>query len=145
MNEFSDSSTWKNPPPEDMKKFFTDAKTIAVVGLSSKADRPSNRVALYLKSHGFEIIPVNPRETEVFGNKAYPDLASIDRKIDVVDIFRRGEDTPPIVEEAIRCGARYIWLQEGIVSQDSFELAQKAGIPIVMNACMLKEHQRLRP
>jgi len=87
---------------------------------------------------------VNPRETEILGEKAYPDLTSVGREVDIVDVFRKAEDTPPIVEEAIRCGARCIWLQLGITSQKSFDLASKAGIPIVMDACLLREHKRLK-
>jgi predicted CoA-binding protein len=138
------SSGWKNPPPEEIKQIIDSSRTIAVVGLSSKPDRASNGVARYLQSQGYEIIPVNPRETDVLGQKSYPDLAAIGRPVDIVDIFRRSEETPPIVKEAIAIGARYIWLQEGIFSQEAYDLARAAGIPIVMNLCLLKEHQRSR-
>ena len=135
---------WENPSPEEIKDIIENSRTIAVVGLSSKADRASNRVARYLMEQGYEIIPVNPREEEIFGLKCYPDLTSIGRSVDIVDIFRKGEDTPPIVREAIDIGARHIWLQLGIYSQESYDLARAAGIPIVMNACLLVEHGKLR-
>jgi len=143
-NRPPDTAGWENPPPEDIKNIIDSSRTIAVVGLSSKADRASNRVARYLLEQGYEIIPVNPREDEVLGLKSYPDLAAIGRPVDIVDIFRKSEDTPPIVKEAIDCGARVIWLQLGIYSKESFDLARAAGIPIVMNACLLVEHGKSR-
>lgn len=139
MNQ-EQKDSWKNPESEVIKKIIRDIKTIAIVGLSSKPDRASNGVARYLIEQGFEIIPVNPVEDEILGLKSFPDLKSIGQKVDLVDIFRKGEATPPIVEEAISIGARYIWLQEGVTSQESFNLAEKAGIPIVMDRCILKEH-----
>ncbi len=140
----SERNTWQNPSPEDIAKLLEEAATVAVVGLSAKTDRASHRVAKYLKSRGYEIIPVNPRETEILGEKSYPDLASIGKKIDIVDVFRKSEDTPPIVKEAIAVGAGAIWLQEGIISQKSYDMAREAGIPIVMDRCMYKEHKKLR-
>lgn len=134
-------SSWKNPDPDVIEKIIRDVKTIAIVGLSSKSERASNGVARYLIEQGFEIIPVNPVEDEILGLKSYPDLKSIGQKVDMVDVFRKGEATPPIVEEAISIGARYIWLQEGVISLDSYDLAEKAGIPIVMDRCILKEHK----
>jgi predicted CoA-binding protein len=143
MNQSSDTANWTNPQPAELKQIIGSSKTIAIVGLSSKEARPSNRVGRYLKDQGFEIIPVNPMESDVLGEKSYPDIASIGKSVDIVDVFRRGEDTPPIVEEAIRCGAKCIWLQEGVVSKESYDLATEAGIPIVMDACLLVEHKRL--
>ena len=140
----SESTGWENPSREEIKCLLDKFKTVAVVGLSSKAERASNEVARYLQENGFDIIPINPRETEVLGQKAYPDLASIGKAVDIVDIFRRGEDTPPIVREAIETGAKCVWLQKGVVSQESYDLAKEAGMPIVMNACMLEEHKRSR-
>ena len=101
--------------PETIKKIISDSKVIAVVGLSNKPDRPSYRVAEYLQSQGYKIIPVNPRLDEVLGEISYPDLKSIPEKVDVVDIFRRSEDIPPIVDEAIAIGAKTVWMQQGIV------------------------------
>lgn len=144
MEQSRASSGWENPPAAEIERIINNSKIIAVVGLSSKESRASHRVARYLQEQGFEIIPVNPRETEVLGEKAYPDLASIGRVVDIVDIFRKGEDTPPIVEEAIRCKTGCIWLQEDVISQESFDAAGKADVPIVMDTCLLKEHMRLR-
>ena len=119
-----------------------DSRTVAMVGLSNKEDRPSNRVARYLLAHGFQVIPVNPALSEALGQKAYPDLTSIPVKVDVVDIFRRSEDVPPIVEEAIAIGAKVVWMQEGIVSEAAAERARSAGLLVVMDHCMKKEHEK---
>jgi len=128
---------------DNVRKILTEFKSIAVVGLSPKPDRPSYRVASYLKSRGYRIIPVNPNATEILGEKCYPDLSSIPEKVEVVDIFRRSEEVPPIVNEAIKKGARAIWMQEGIVNEESARKAEKAGLLVVMNKCMYKEHARL--
>lgn len=137
------STTWKNPPPEEIARLLKEAATIAVVGLSANTAKASHGVAKYLKSRGYKIIPVNPNESEILGEKSYPDLASIGEKVDIVDVFRKSEDTPPIVKAAIAIGAGAIWLQEGIISQESYDLAREAGIPIVMDRCMFKEHKKL--
>jgi len=119
------------------------AHTIAVVGLSGKRYRPSYGVAEYLKRAGFRIIPVNPEETEVLGEKCYPDLDSVPDAIDVVDIFRRSEFVPDIVEAAIRKGAKAIWMQEGVVHEEAAHRAEAAGIAVAMDRCILKDHRRL--
>ena len=116
---------------------------MAVVGLSSNPEKASHRVAAYLKSSGFKVIPVNPKEKEVLGEKAYSDLSSIPEKVDVVDIFRRSEDVLPTVEEAIRIGAGAVWMQLGVVSQEAADKAEEAGLAVVMDACMMREHQDL--
>jgi predicted CoA-binding protein len=134
---------WKNPSNEKVAEIIRNAKTIAVVGLSSNPSRPAFEVAAYLQKNGMKIIPVNPKESAVLGEKAYPELASIENRIDIVDVFRRPEDTPGIVREAIDAGAGHIWLQEGIVSQEAYDLAVQAGIPIIMDRCLKKEHARL--
>ena len=118
-------------------------KTIAVVGLSGKRYRPSYGVAEYLKRSGYKIVPVNPQETEVLGERAYPDLDSVPEPVDMVDIFRRSEYVPEIVEAAIRKGARAIWMQEGVVHEAAAEKAREAGLDVVMDRCILKEHRRL--
>lgn len=118
-------------------------RTVAVVGISSRPDRPSHEVAAYLKGQGYRIIPVNPREGEVLGERAYPDLRSVPEPVEVVDIFRRPEDVPPVVEEAIAIGAKAVWMQEGIVHQEAARRAREAGLAVVMDRCMKKEHQRL--
>lgn len=135
---------WQNPPGEEIARVIRDAKTIAVVGLSSNSSRPAYRVAGYLQKHGFTIIPVNPKESEILGEKAHPDLASIDKRVDIVDVFRRPEETPQVVRQAIDAGAGYIWLQEGIVSREAYDLAIQAGVPIIMDRCLKKEHGRLK-
>jgi predicted CoA-binding protein len=117
--------------------------TIAVVGLSSKRYRPSFGVAEYLKDAGFRIIPVNPFESEVLGEKSYPTLDSIPEPIDVVDVFRRSEFVPEIVEAAIRIGARAIWMQEGVIHEEAAAKARAAGLQVVMDRCILKEHRRM--
>ncbi len=119
------------------------ARTIAVVGLSSKRYRPSYGVAEYLKRSGYRIIPVNPLETEVLGERAYPDLDSVPDAIDIVDIFRRSEFVPQIVEAAIRKGAHAIWMQEGVIHEPAARRAEAAGLAVVMDRCILKDHRRL--
>ena len=118
------------------------AKTIAVVGLSSKPSRPSYGVARYLQSSGYRIIPVNPNESEVLGEKCYARLEDIPEKIDIVDIFRRSELVPEIVDAAIRIGARAVWMQEGVVHEASAEKARRAGLTVIMDLCMAPEHQK---
>ncbi|MCL4370136.1 MAG: CoA-binding protein [Chloroflexi bacterium] len=127
----------------NIERILREARTIAVVGLSPKPDRPSFGVAEYLQQRGYRIIPVNPTVDQVLGEKSYPDLKSVPEKIDVVDIFRRPEDVPPVVEEAIQVGARAIWMQEGIINEAAAARARQAGRDRVMDRCMLKEHQRL--
>ena len=116
------------------------SRTIAVVGLSSKRFRPSFGVAEYLQSAGYHIIPVNPSESEVLGEPAYPRLEDIPEKVDIVDIFRRSEFLPEIVESAIRIGARAVWMQEGVIHSEAAERARRAGLTVVMDQCILKEH-----
>jgi predicted CoA-binding protein len=129
---------------EVIEHILGESKTIAVVGLSPDPDRPSNRVAGYLQSQGYRIIPVNPAVEEVLGQRSYPDLASVPGEVDVVDIFRRPEHVPAIVEAAIAKGAKAIWMQEGIVHQEAAAEARAAGLQVVMDRCMFKEHQRLK-
>ena len=118
-------------------------RTIAVVGLSAKRYRPSYGVAEYMQRAGYLIIPVNPHETEVLGEKCYPDVESIPEPIDIVDIFRRPEFVPEIVEAAIRKGAKAIWMQEGVIHEDAARRAREAGLEVVMDRCILKDHRRL--
>jgi len=128
-----------------IQEILQRAKVIAVVGLSPREDRPSYRVASYLKGCGYRIIPVNPAVQEVLGERAYGSLGEIPDSIevDVVDVFRRPEDTPAIAEEAVARKARVLWLQEGIVSQEAKDIASASGLQVVMDRCMLKEHKRL--
>lgn len=127
-----------------LSELLASAKTIAVVGLSSKKFRPSYGVAQYLKSAGYHIIPVNPNESEVLGEKSYPSLESIPaaEKIDIVDIFRRSEEVSDVVDSAIRIGARAVWMQEGVVNELAAARARSAGLFVAMDLCILKEHRR---
>jgi predicted CoA-binding protein len=120
------------------------SRVVAVVGLSTKPERPSHRVASYLKENGYRIIPVNPEEKEIVGETSYPDLASIPERVDVVDIFRRSEEVPAIVEEAIKIGAKAVWMQEGVVNKAAASRAREAGLMVIMDRCMRKEHLRLQ-
>lgn len=124
-------------------ELLRSSHTIAVVGLSSKRYRPSYGVAEYLQRAGYRIIPVNPCEEAVLGEKAYTELAQVPDKIDIVDIFRRSEFVPEIVETAIRLGARAIWMQEGVIHEEAAARARAAGLEVVMDHCILKEHRRM--
>ena len=124
---------------------LASAKTIAVVGLSSKAHRPSYGVAQYLQSAGYRVIPVNPNESEVLGEKCYVRLEDIPEKVDIVDIFRRSELVPDIVESAIRIGARAVWMQEGVVNEPAAARARRAGLFVVQDLCTAKEVHARRP
>jgi hypothetical protein len=127
-------------PPEEIRQILQSARRIAVVGLSDKPDRDSHRVAAYLQRAGYRIIPVNPLVTEVLGEKAYASLRDVPETIDVVDIFRRPDAVPPIVEDAIAVGAKVVWMQDGIVHNAAAERAKAAGLQVVMSRCMLREH-----
>jgi hypothetical protein len=105
--------------------------------------RPSHDVALYLKEQGYRIIPVNPMVEEVLGERGYPNLSAIPERVDVVDIFRRSEEVPPIVEEAIKIKAPAVWMQEGVIHKEAAAQAEEAGLSVVMDKCMMVEHQRL--
>ena len=128
---------------DHIEKILTGSKTIAVVGISDKPERPSHRVAKYLQEQGYRIIPVNPRLDEVLGEKCYSSLEEILQKVDVVDIFRKPEDIQPIVDSAIKINARAVWMQEGITNDKAADMAKSAGLMVVMNRCMLKEHRKL--
>ncbi len=129
---------------DDIEKIIRESKNIAVVGISNKLGRPSLTVASYLKGQGYRIIPVNPTIQDVNGEKCYPDLSSIPEMVDVVDIFRKPADVLPVVEEAVRIGAKAIWMQEGILNEEAAKKAREAGLQVVMDKCMLKEHSRLK-
>ena len=117
--------------------------TVAVVGLSTNPDRPSYRVASYLKENGYRIIPVNPNEKMILNEVCYPDLKSIPEKVEIVDIFRRSEEVLPIVRDAVEIGAKVVWMQEGVINEEAEAYAKKAGLKVVMDKCMFKEHQKL--
>lgn len=121
-----------------------DYKNVAVVGISDNPERPSNFVAKFLEEQGYNVIPVNPKLSEWDGKKCYPDLLSIPVPVDIVDIFRRSEAVPPIVDEAIKIKARVVWMQQGIVNEDAAAKARKEGIEVVMDRCMKVEYMELK-
>ncbi|HZE64328.1 MAG TPA: CoA-binding protein [Pyrinomonadaceae bacterium] len=127
---------------ETIKAILEDCRTIAVVGLSSDPGRPSYGVASYMRRRDYKVIPVNPNETEVFGEKAFPSLADVPGKIDLVDVFRRSSEAGTAVDQAIEVGARAVWLQEGVIDQAAAQRALAAGLLVVMDRCWLKEHAR---
>jgi len=118
-------------------------KVVAVVGLSPNPERESHRVGKYMKEQGYRIIPVNPTAKEVLGEVCYPDLLAVPESVEVVDIFRRSEDVPPIVEQAIKVHAKAVWMQEGIVNEEAAAAARQAGVLVVMDRCIKKAHEEL--
>ncbi|MGI8742889.1 MAG: CoA-binding protein [Bryobacteraceae bacterium] len=128
----------------NIPELLKNSRTIAVVGLSNKRMRASYGVSEYMQHAGYKIIPVNPRETEILGEKSYASLEHVPEPIDIVDVFRRSEFVPDIVESAIRVGAKAVWMQEGVVHQAAAEKARHAGLAVVMDRCILKEHMRMR-
>ncbi len=128
----------------DLANLLRSTRTIAVVGLSPDPFRASHGVAQYMQEHGYRIVPVNPNVTEVLGEKSYADLESIPFPVDMVNIFRRPEAVPPFVDSAIRIGAKSVWMQEGIAHDEAAATAEAAGLEVVMDRCLLKEHIRLK-
>ena len=127
---------------EAIKRILNECRTIAVVGLSSKVTRPSHGVAGYMQRAGYRIVPVNPNESEVLGERAYASLTEVPEQIDLVDVFRRSEEAGAAVDEAIAIGARAVWLQEGVIDHAAAQRALNAGLLVVMDRCWLKEHLR---
>ena len=115
-------------------------RNVAVVGASSNPERPSHRVVSYLMKHGYHVMPVNPNEQKILGKTSYPNLNSIPEKVEVVDIFRKSEEVMPIVDEAIKIGAKVVWMQEGVVNEEAAAKAGEAGLLVVMDKCMRKQH-----
>ena len=126
------------------EEILNSSRVVAVIGLSLNSDRPSYRVASYLKEQGYRIIPVNPTAKEILGEVCYPNLSSIPEAIDVVDIFRRSKKVPGIVEEAIKIGAKAVWMQEGVINEGAAVRAREAGLLVVMDKCMLKEQKKFK-
>lgn len=126
-----------------IKKILEESRVIAVVGLSDEPHRPSYRVARYMQQQGYRIIPVNPNFEEILGEKCYPNLEAIPEPVDVVNIFRLPRFVPPVVETAIKIKAKTVWMQEGIVHREAADRAEQAGLQVVMDLCILKEHRRL--
>ncbi|MBL8220906.1 MAG: CoA-binding protein [Bryobacterales bacterium] len=124
-----------------IRQVLRDGKTIAVVGLSSRKFRASYGVSQYMQDQGYRIIPVNPNETEVLGEKAYATLEDVPEKVDIVNIFRRSDQVMPVVESAIRIGAKAVWMQEDVVDEEAAAQARAAGLFVVMDRCILKEHR----
>src|SRR5687768_6407879 len=133
-----------NPSDDRLKQLLTSATTIAIVGVSSNPEKPSYGVMQRLQKAGYKVIPVNPRETEILGERSYPSLVDVPERIDIVDVFRRAEDTPPIADEAITIGAKALWLQSGIANEEAAARASAAGLTVVMNTCIGETHARLR-
>jgi uncharacterized protein len=141
----ADGMSVASPEDRELRALLEEAKTIAVVGLSSRPDRPSLEIAQYLQRKGYRIIPVNPNETEVLGERAYPSLRDIPPSVhvDVVDVFRRAEETPAIARDAAAIGATSLWLQDGIVNEEAYRIASEAGLDVIMGMCIRTTKRRL--
>lgn len=126
-----------------LRRIIAASRRIAIVGISAKPERPSNGVARYLLEHGFTIIPVNPGQSEVLGQRCYPDLQSIPEPVDMVDVFRKAEDCPPVAAAAVAIGAKVLWLQLGIVSEEAARIAAAGGLEVVMDRCLKIEHAQM--
>lgn len=133
----------QNATTAEIREILTSFKRVAVIGVSDKPERPSYRVASFLMERGYDVTPVNPNLKELFGRKAYPDLAAVPGIVEIVDVFRKPEEIEPIVDQAIARKASVIWMQEGIVNNKAADKARAAGLKVVMNKCMLKEISKL--
>jgi len=134
----------RNPSEPEIRNLLSAAATIAVVGASSNPERPSNGIMRKLKSAGYRVIPVNPNETEVLGEHAYPSLLDVPERIDIVDVFRRAEYTPAIADDAVKVGAQALWLQSGVSNEDAAARAASGGLTVVMDACIGVMHALLQ-
>jgi uncharacterized protein len=134
-----------SPEERELRSLLGETKVVAVVGISSKPWRPSHEVASYLQQHGYRIVPVNPNEQEVLGEQVYASLLDIPEEIhvDVVDVFRRAEHTPKVARDAVAIGARVLWLQEGLVSEEAARIAEDGGLEVIMGVCIMKVRERL--
>lgn len=135
---------YQNPPDDQLKQLLTSANTIAMVGASSNPEKASHGIMRKLQQAGYRVIPVNPRETVVLGERSYASLSEVPEHVDIVDVFRRAEDTPPIAEEAVKIGATALWLQTGIVNDDAAARAKAGGLIVVMDACIGATHSLLQ-
>jgi len=140
VEDSKSSSYHPSAAGDPVTKIFRNSRTIAVVGLSNRRFRPSYGVSEYLQSAGYRIVPVNPGEMEVLGEKSYARLEDIPERVDIVNVFRRAEFVPDIVDSAIRIGARAVWMQEGVIHSEAAERARRAGLFVIMDTCILKEH-----
>ena len=136
--------SYANPSDDVLKQLLTDATTIAMVGASANPDKASYGIMQKLQAVGYRVIPVNPREAEILGERSYPSLADIPDHVDIVDVFRRAEDTPAIADDAVKIGARALWLQTGITSDEAAARATAGGLMVVMDACIGASHSLLR-
>src|SRR5881227_2476670 len=134
----------QNPPDQELKQLLTDATTIAMVGASSNPEKASHGIMQKLQRAGYRVIPVNPRESEVLGERSYPSLIDVPERIDIVDVFRRAEDAPAIADDAVTIGAKALWLQIGIVSDEAAARAKQGGLTVVMDLCIGATHSLLR-
>ena len=132
-----------NPPDDELRRLLIESKTIAIVGASSNPERASHGIMARMVAAGYDVIPVNPKETEVLGRPAVPSLAAIGRPVDIVDVFRRSEDTPAIADEAVAVGAKVLWLQLGVSNEDAAARASRAGLTVVMDRCIGATHSLL--
>ncbi len=132
----------ENAAPEEIARILRESRVIAVIGASLKPERPSHWISIYLKEHGYKVIPVNPGHTEILGDKCYKSLSEIPEPVDIVDLFREPSAVPAIVEEAIAKKAKVIWMQQGIVHNAAANRARSAGLQVVMNKCIYQEHRR---
>jgi predicted CoA-binding protein len=142
LNKVGDENKVAINSHETIRRILEECRTIAVVGLSSDPSRASHGVSGYMRRQGYRVIAVNPNETEVFGDKAYPDLFAVPEKVDLVDVFRRSDEAGKAVDQAIAIGAKGVWLQEGVIDRNAAQRASDAGLLVVMDRCWLKEHVR---
>jgi hypothetical protein len=133
-----------NPSDDELREIYGETKTIAVVGASNDEAKAANSIPRYLQRQGYRIVPVNPRGGEILGEQSYPSLKEVDVPVDVVDVFRPSEETPAIARDAVTIGAKVLWLQLGIESEEAAKIAQEGGLRVVMNLCMGATHKRLR-
>lgn len=133
-----------NPSEDELREIYAETKTIAVVGASNDESKAANSIPRYLQRQGYRIVPVNPRGGEILGERAYPSLKEVDVPVDVVDVFRPSEETPAIARDAVAIGAKVLWLQLGIESDEAATIAREGGLRVVMNLCMGATHKRLR-
>ena len=143
MTPTPDNKTHDNPPSEEIKQILKNSRKIAIVGLSPKEERDSHRVAKYLIEEGYEIVPVNPGQKEILGETCFKTLKDIPFKVDLVDLFLNPERVPPVVDQAIEIGAPVLWMQIGVIHNEAAQKAREAGLAVVMDRCMMREHKRL--
>jgi len=141
----TDQKSGHTPRDDELRAMLREIRTIAVVGLSSRPERHSFNVADYLQQVGYRIIPVNPNEVEVLGERAYESLLEVPHPVDLVDVFRRAEFTPEVARQAVQVGAKVLWLQLGITNEEARRIAEEAGLSVIMDACLMIEHDRLQP